>query len=108
MEVIQLLVAETNKYYSQYLDTPDNDGRHDCIGDVYLFSNNNINGTCHGHTEKLMVTVEQFYTPFYSNAMKHDFPPTPHILRFLRDNMKKPDKNGNMTDFVKSELSLIR
>jgi len=27
MEVIQLLVAEANKYYSQYLDTLNNDGR---------------------------------------------------------------------------------
>jgi len=27
MEIIQLLVAETNKYYSQYLDTPDNECR---------------------------------------------------------------------------------
>jgi hypothetical protein len=29
MEVIQLLVAQTNKYYDQYLDTADNNGRHD-------------------------------------------------------------------------------
>jgi len=25
IDVIQLLVEETNKYYNQYLDTPDND-----------------------------------------------------------------------------------
>jgi hypothetical protein len=41
MEVIQLLVAETNKYYNQYLDMLKTDGRGDCTRDVHLFGHNN-------------------------------------------------------------------
>jgi hypothetical protein len=42
MEVIQLLVAETSKYYSQYLDTDNNDDGHLQLADmtvleVYVF-----------------------------------------------------------------------
>jgi hypothetical protein len=55
MEVIQLLVAETNKYYSQYLDltiTADTTCRCNYAGDVHLSGNCNTNGTwCQGHTE---------------------------------------------------------
>jgi hypothetical protein len=36
VEVIQLLVAETNKYCSQCLDTPDNDGRCSWLPDVIV------------------------------------------------------------------------
>jgi hypothetical protein len=45
-EVIQLLVAETNKYYNQYLDTLDNDGGHlqlpdTTVQEMYIFFDNN-------------------------------------------------------------------
>jgi len=49
MEVSQLLVAETNKFYSQYLDKLDSDSRHSHLTDmnvhVHLFGHNNTNET---------------------------------------------------------------
>jgi hypothetical protein len=36
VEVIQLLVVEINKYYNQYLDTLDNDGRCSQLPDVTI------------------------------------------------------------------------
>lgn len=38
VEVIQLFMAETSKYYSQYLDILDSDVRHDCTGDIHLLA----------------------------------------------------------------------
>jgi len=51
MEVIQLLVTDTNKYHSQYLDTLDSDGK--CL-------------------QLLDVTVQEMYFSFdssYTNGM---------------------------------------
>jgi hypothetical protein len=104
-EVIQLLVAETNNYYSQYLDTLDNyDG---CsrlpevtVQEMYMFLAIIIQ-MGHGIRDTLKEywsTLEQIYTPFYSNVMKRDrfF----HILRFLHfcNNMNQPDKTDKCYD----------
>jgi hypothetical protein len=76
---IQLLVAETNKYYNQHLDTLDNDDGHSQLPDVtvqkmYVF----LALTIHmGHDKwdtlkDYWSTLEQLYVPFYSNMMKQD------------------------------------
>jgi hypothetical protein len=92
-----MLVAETNKYYNQYLDTFNNDDRHSWIHDVsvqemYIFLPVIIQiGHDEWHTFKdYWFTLEQLYKPFFSNRMKWFF----HIPRFLHfcNNMNQTDK----------------
>jgi hypothetical protein len=77
MEMIQHMVAETNKYYNQYLDTLDSDGGHTQLPDItvkgkYIFlaiiiqTGHDVRDTLEDSTGRL----EQFCTPFYSNTMK--------------------------------------
>jgi hypothetical protein len=53
MKVIQLKVAETNKYYNQYLDTPDSDGRTILYNILYQ------------HNEMLQVSSHTVIPTFY-------------------------------------------
>jgi hypothetical protein len=94
MEVIQLLVVETNKYYNQYSDTLDNDKACSWLPDVTVWEMNTFLPWYQGHSEISVPSLEQFYTPFYSNTMKHGR--FLHILRFLyfNDNMNQPHKNN--------------
>jgi hypothetical protein len=106
MEVIQLLVAETNKYSNQYLDTFENDGG--ClrfpdvtVQEMYTFLDIIIQmGHVKNILENYWLTAEQFFTPLHTNTMKCDI--FPHILRFIHfsDNMNQPDKNDNNYDRV--------
>jgi hypothetical protein len=41
------------------------------------------------------LTLEQFYTPFYGNTMKHDCLSHKLMALHFSDNMKQPDKNNN-------------
>jgi hypothetical protein len=73
MKVIQLSVADTNKYYNQYLDTLDTTSRHDCIRYAPLLAiiiqiEHYVNHTLKSY----WLTAEQFLTPFYTNIMKCD------------------------------------
>jgi hypothetical protein len=69
MEVIQLLVAETNKYYNQYLDTLDNDDRCPQLPDVtvqemYVFLKTIIQmGYVTDTLKSCWSTAVQFFTP---------------------------------------------
>lgn len=56
----QLLVAESNNYYNQYLGTHENDGRCSKLPDmnvqeIHPFGHNNRNGTQGRHAERLVV-----------------------------------------------------
>jgi len=103
MEVIQLmLIAETNKNYSQYLDTFHNIGRCSLlpdmsVQDMYTYSAIIIQM---GHDVKdtpktYWFTAVKLLRPFYTDTMKCDR--FLHRLRFLHfsDNMNQPDKNDN-------------
>jgi hypothetical protein len=88
MEVIQLLVTETNKYYSQYLDTLDNDSTSSWSSDVaiqetYVLSVIIIQmGHDIGDTVKYYWSIlENFYTPFHNIIMKSNW--FFDIMRFL-------------------------
>jgi hypothetical protein len=74
--VIQLLVAKTNKYYKQYLGTPDNDmlttSWHDCAGDYVFLALIQMGCNEHDALKDYWSTFEQFYMPFCSNMMKCD------------------------------------
>jgi hypothetical protein len=62
MEVIQLLVAEINKFCNKYLDILDDSGHSQLpdmtVKEMYIFLaiiiHNSVNGTCQGHTEMLL------------------------------------------------------
>jgi hypothetical protein len=103
LEIMQLLVEESNRYYHQYLDTLD-EGRsplHDVtIWEMYLFLSIIVQM---GHDQRDRLndyssTLEQFFMAFYGNTMKRDrfF----HILRFLHfsDNRNYPDKTDENYD----------
>jgi hypothetical protein len=103
LDIIQLLVVETNRYYRQYLDTLKK--RRSPLPDVtmqemYSFlaiilqMGHDIKDTLKAYWS----TSEQFSTPFYGKTMKRDrfF----HILRFLHfsNNRNEPDKTDNKFD----------
>jgi hypothetical protein len=103
MDVIQLLVAETDKYY---LDTLGNDDGSSKLSDVTVQEMNVFLALIiqmgYGKWDTLKdywSTLEHFCRTFYSNMMKCDrffF----NILRFLHfcDNMNQPDKTDNNYD----------
>jgi hypothetical protein len=105
MEVIQLLVTETNKYYTQYLGTLEYDVRCSCLPDItvqeirilltrIIQMGHEVKSTMKSYCSN----EEQFFTKFYTNTMKHDR--YIHILRFLHfcDLTNQPDKNDNINN----------
>jgi hypothetical protein len=76
LEIIELLVVETNRCYHQYLDSL-NDGRSPLPDPTLKVS---------------WDTAEQLSTPFFGKTMKRDR--FCHILRYLHftDNRDEPDK----------------
>jgi hypothetical protein len=97
VDIIQLLVVETNRYYCQYLDSLDE--RQSTLLDMTLQEMHSFLGIIlqMGHDIKDTLKVywrraEQFSMPFYGKTMKQDrfF----HILRFLHftDNRDKLDE----------------
>jgi hypothetical protein len=103
LEIIQLLVVQTNRHYHQYLDSlndrwsplPDM-----TLKEMYSFSalilqkGQDIRNTLKAY----WTTAEQFSTPFPGKTMKRDrfF----HMLRYLHltDNRDEPDKKDDNFD----------
>jgi hypothetical protein len=79
MDIILLVVVKTNKYCNQYLDTLHNENRCSQLPDMtvqemQIFLAHIIQM---GHDEWDILkgywsTLEQFYSPFYSNMMNCD------------------------------------
>jgi hypothetical protein len=102
LEIIQLLVVETNRYYHQYLDTLDEEWFPLCdvtVHEMYSFLAI-ILQMGHDIKGKLKVSwskAEQFSTPFHGK-MKQDR--LYHILRYLQftHNRGKPEKRHDNFD----------
>jgi hypothetical protein len=102
-EVIGLLVVETNRYYHQYLDTLDQGPSplpDVSEAEMFLFLGLILQmGHCiRDRLADYWSTLDQMYTPFYSDTMKRDR--FLHILRFLHftDNKNEIDKNAENYD----------
>jgi hypothetical protein len=102
-EVIKLLVVETNRYYHQYLDSPDETPSllPDVTESEIFLTLAVIIQMGYDIRDRLTdywATMEQFYTPFYSNTIKRDR--FLNILRFLHiaDNWKEIYKNDENYD----------
>jgi hypothetical protein len=102
LEIIQLLVVQTNRYYHQYLDSL-NDGWSPLsdmtLKEMYSFLAL-ILQTGHDIRDTLTVywtTAEQFSMPSFGKMKQDRFC---HILRYLHftDNRDKPDKRNNNSD----------
>jgi hypothetical protein len=96
MDVIQVLAIETNKYYIQYLGTLEND--RGCLQHIFLAIIIQMVYNVTDTLKSYWSNAKQFYTPFYTNTMKHGL--VFSILRLLhfKDNMKHPDKYDNNYD----------
>jgi hypothetical protein len=86
VDIIQLLVVETNRYYHQYLDSLDigwSPLPEMTLQEMYLFlgiilqMGHNIKGTL----KACWSTAEQFSKPFY-RKMKQDIPPYTEVPAF--------------------------
>jgi len=109
LEIIQLLVEETKRYYQHYLDTLDK-GRFPVTGitiqEMYLSSSIFVQI---GHDQRDTLksywsTLEQFFMPFYRNPMKWDsfF----HILTFLHFGNNKNEPNKTATHATVKGLTI--
>jgi hypothetical protein len=104
LEIMQLLVEETNRYYHQYLDTLDEG----CsplpdvtVQEMYLFLSVTVLLPKRQTGRLLVPPTGTVFMAFYRNTLKRDrfF----HILRFLNfsDNKPKPDKaDGRWTKIM--------
>jgi hypothetical protein len=102
-EVITLLVVETNRYYHYYVDTLDNGPSP--VPDVteheislFLAITIQMGHCIRDQLTDYWATMDQFYTPFYSNTIKRDR--YLHVLHFLHfaDNRNETDKIGENYD----------
>jgi hypothetical protein len=102
--MIQLLVAETNKYYNQCLDT--SDSANECS--YFLTSLYKIHLWLALYKwdmqEYYWSTSEQFCTQLYTNVMKHDW--LFHVLRFLHfcENRVQPDNSNKNCDTLETAV----
>jgi hypothetical protein len=99
VDVIQLLVTRSHKFYCQYLNILYNESGHTWLSDMsaqdfYIFLPVLMESR-HGLRDVLKdcwFSLEQFYTPYYIDTMKYIW--FLHILKFLHfySSMNQPDK----------------
>jgi len=104
-EIVTLLVAETNRYYHQFLDNFEGgpSPQHEVTeAEMFLALTLQMGHTVQDRLENYWTKMEQLHTPFYGQTMAHAR--YCHILRFLHFT----DNNSNGVDRTDYRLWKIR